>query len=139
VRITSVAQARAAYHDRNTSDATVWTQQVAIGPHGVVSRYTYTVPAGRKALVASAYARWRRVTVAAPVGKITLFLNQGVGSGMNADIHNLLNTVDAIESISGPGGLFMGPASGVVCNTGDLGTGGTCDYSATHFITEFDA
>ena len=69
MRIVNPFSGRPADYDRNPSTATgANTSQVAIAPHAFVTRWTYTVPAGRKSRVGNALGHMFRNSAAGTLG-----------------------------------------------------------------------
>ncbi len=140
-----------AQSDRNPTIIQIRFFGVA-GPHGEAVRWSYTVPAMRKAFINNAFSFLRIVTVAAPAGfrlsQIFADLNPVLGPPVvpSADRAFLTfaflgendNTIGnhADRNISDAGFLIAGLT--IIATTHDVSTGGTVGYDLTALITEFD-
>lgn len=131
---------RAAYYDRNASTIVNTASNFAVAPHALTQRWSYTVPAGRKAYFESSSSLVHVVTVSAPNGQRSakLRINTGtLASLMRNDLYN--NTVDA-SSTQNSGQLGLALAGHILdFADSDLGTGGTVDFVGEAKFTEFDA
>ena len=138
MRVSQAPSTRGFWHDRNPSDlqSTQFTGS-AVAPHGATTRWTYTVPTARKAYLGSLMLRWRRVTVAAPVGQITI--NFRIGGLQRALVQNTLNAVDSIEMVPLVLNMSLTAANAIDSLSTDLGTGGTCDIHTALQAVEYDA
>lgn len=142
MRITSSQFAsRPDYFDRNPIIR--WQQYVAAGiaPHGGTVRWTYTVPAGKKAYLENGFMQTRRDSVAAPAGQALASIRYTPNGGTIArfaatDVStNAVGDKDAV--VLGPLALLM--VGDVVDSlTQDGSTGGVMTHIATAKITEFD-
>lgn len=137
MRFSSLITARPAPEDRSPLIIGGNGVSTNIAPHGAVTRWTYTVPIGRKARVSTAWMRWRRVTAAAPPGIVQI--NIQVTSSMLGDIRTTKNAVDDGESMVFSGATYL-PSSGNILQTDqDASTGGTADYGSAFSGVEYDA
>ena len=138
MKITSTgAGARGAYYDRNPLNASVSYSSAGLAPAGTTTRFTYTVPAGRKALLTGGHIRWRRPTAAAPVGLVTFNIQDAlVNLGL---VRTANNVVEAVEGYALALGQYEVAGTTILGQTTDTSTGGSCDYDASLSITEFDA
>lgn len=110
------------------------------GPHGVTTRDSYTVPAGRRAVITSMYLHFQRITVAAPIGvyQSAIVLTQSGNSYTLCRIMSVGNVVNDNLSIVNPGQVFLNAGDFVGIETSDASTGGTVGYRAQMAVTEFD-
>lgn len=143
MRITSSqAVARPNYIDRNPIQRLQSATVLATGPHTTTQRYSYTVPAGKRAIVEFIEQHIRRDTAAAPVGIVQVFHQYTPfgGSLSNFSI-TALATNGALDNISQNFSVGKGMAAGDVISgsTNDVGTGGTLTYVLGMAIVEFDA
>jgi len=60
--------ARPAYYDRDPVMVNQESSLAALAPHGSTTRFTYTVPSGKKAYMEVSYADVTVITAAAPAG-----------------------------------------------------------------------
>lgn len=111
-----------------------------VAPHANTSRASYTVPAGKRALIQACLGSVMRDTVGAPVGRYGLFVERddGVTPDTILSLTSLANTVGAYNSLSYADQSYMKAGDIVTIYTGDLSTGGTVSYFAHVSITEFD-
>lgn len=129
--------------DRNPKDADQGYAATGVAPHALATRWTYTVPANRKALVSSIRVFLARATVAAPVG-ISLAAVRRTPSGgsvitiCQAQIGETNNAGDK-DSLYGAANVYALAGDTIDGVTRDLSTGGTIDYMVNASIMEFDA
>lgn len=111
-----------------------------IAPHANTSRVSYTVPAGKRALIQACLGTTIRDTVAAPIGRFGLFVERddGVSPDTILSLTSLANTIGANNQLSYADQSYMKAGDIVTIWTGDLSTGGTVSYFAHVSITEFD-
>lgn len=129
--------ARAAYYDRNP---TVFSKQLGISaaaPHAITTRWSYTAPTGRKALLGGGVAQVNRATAATTVGVLLAQVADTSANVLQAFFND--NTVGhSIVSIGLIGGLVLAGQT-ITGADEDLSTGGTGDFSTSVNILEFDA
>jgi hypothetical protein len=141
MRINNVFSGRPAYYDRNPTLPNQRFGQNAVAPHGLTTRFTYTVPSARKAFLGALYAHVFRVTAGAPVGLVVCTVTHTNG----ANIANLVdfaftdNTLLAQRQVAYGSSDVMVAGDTLVLQTSDGSTGGTVDYRIDSKITEFDA
>jgi hypothetical protein len=136
------ASARAVWYDRNPLNVPFQYAADGVGPHVDTIRTTYTVPGARKALIEFAHIRVERAGVAAPVGRVVLYVTYIPNGGatfellIDVDIGNVVNIDDyhdtVMQFIAGAGDRFD-------IHSADNSTGGTMNYRCTVTATEFDA
>jgi len=142
MRLTNVFSGRPLYYDRNPTTKDNNFDLQAVAPHAQTFRWTYTVPAGRKAYIVAVAARATRSTVAGTPGRFTVqsqLQKSGSGQAFNMYIDSIANTASAEVTDRGSGmvTLLAGDLAGQA--TSDLSTTGTVDYAGGMWTTEFDA
>lgn len=129
---------RNAYYDRNPTDVFNFTSQNALAPHALTNRWTYTVPAGRKAYLSNAFTIIHIVTAATTAGQrsarittpsVTFFLNRSVYA----------NAVDTVDQANNGGTVLLLAGDASSGADVDVSTGGTVDFLYGSSATEFDA
>lgn len=115
------------------------SQQYAIAPHMPTTRWTYTVPAGRNAIVTS-LALWAyRNTVAGTLGSASV--NVYVTSGGAPQLMFFLPIMQNV--IGSGGGIFLGNCLTLLAghtiqmDDSDASVTGTCSFYALAQIVEF--
>jgi len=138
---TPSAVARPHWYDRNPSN--IWRQYAAtLGPHSSTQRWSYTVPAGKKALVEFSIACLLRVTAASTVGEAYAYVYytpSGGTGGSLFEVRLLTNGIGDGKSLIVGQGIMMFAGDQLLGFTGDGSTGGTIEYVIAVKITEFDA
>lgn len=114
----------------------------AVSPHSVTARLTYTVPGGRYAVVENILLRIRRAAVATTPGIVVAYLNyvpvlQG-WSAEHCSVWLTTNSVNDISIICTMLSFTMITGDALWAYTSDSSTGGSCDYSLTVKITEYN-
>ncbi len=138
MRITNPGQARAYPQDRNPLTINQ-LYSATVAPHGVTTRWTYTVPASRKAQMESVLARILRITAAAPVAYADADVAVGNVLSYIAIADLMTNNVGDRISVNLGAAAFLQAGEFVVGRTQDASTGGTISYVASLKATEFDA
>jgi len=139
--INPVASPRAEWYDRNPADASQ-DYYGSLSPHVVTTRWSYTVPSGKKAWVQIATIFCMRRTAATTMGEVYVFLVIVPSGG---SLKRLMiacfvdNTVWVKDKAYGGVGILLRAGDAVNANTADSSTGGTVDYYCGAKITEFDA
>lgn len=140
--IGNVGGARPAYHDRTPLAITQQYSATAVAPHASTTRWTYTVPTGRKFFCQVTFARWVRATAAAPVGNANVLFSYTPNGGVNAVTQEAVGAQNGVglgkETLLGVQGS-LGPGDAVAGGTSDASTGGTIDYRVSMAGIEFDA
>jgi hypothetical protein len=141
MRLTNVGSSRPNFYDRNPlTPTTTGNQSNLVAPHGNTTRWTYTVPTARKALVGSVHASTNRETVAAPAAAQRSFVQRNAApSSFFADAYLLNNTVGAVAQSSVSGGAIILAGDAIAGSDADASTGGTCSFQTDCLVTEFDA
>ncbi|TAJ19063.1 MAG: hypothetical protein EPO65_07665 [Dehalococcoidia bacterium] len=136
--------ARPNYYDRNASDVSLNWNTGGTGPHAATTRATYTVPAGKKALVESAVVYLQRLVAQSSIGLVSISASVWSAGG------SFLYNVAIVTSYTGSG--YQAPAAQHQSNIGvlfagevlklisvDYGTDGTVAYDGSVKIVEMDA
>jgi len=108
----------------------------------VTTRLTYTVPAGKKAMVEVMQVRVRRASAATTVGLAGAYVMLTPSGGVIKEILDTGindNTVNARDNNALGGTMVLCTGDQLDLKTYDLSTGGTCDYFVCYKLTEFDA
>jgi len=130
------------WYDRNPGNQRQLYAVAGVAPHLETIRWTYTVPAAKKAWISAAFVAARRATAATTAGEVrarVVFAPSGgqYGSIIMARIFgNVVNDQD--KAAFGPG-MMMQATDQLLGLTMDLSTGGTIDYEVTAVIVEFGA
>jgi len=142
VRVGFPGGPRLEWYDRNPYHRFQSFQNNNTAPHAITDRWSYTVPAGKKAFVEAGQTYARRVTAAAPVGLVQVTISiQPSGAGVaillvSQIITNNVGDGDHAEIGSGP---VLYPGDLIKGTTYDGSTAGTINLNVTSEITEFDA
>lgn len=142
MRVASLGVARPTYYDRNSIEGSLNYQAYAVAPHADTTRWTYTVPAGKKAYVDSANAIVYRFTAATGVSLVNsrLVITPSGGSAtLIVFAHIETNVVGDNARQNLAGSLLLLSGSTFRGITVDSSTGGTVDYVAAAHYIEFDA
>lgn len=135
--------ARPAWFDRNPKIEAEQYGPVEKTPHNYTTRFSYTVPVGRIALVELLESSVERTVAATTAGyAIAKFLITPEGYGASKDMINayiITNTIGDknYRSVGSTITLFSGDKIEMV--TADLSTGGKCIFYLALKLTEFDA
>lgn len=129
------------FYQQNAITRALGANVTGVAPHAFTDRNTYTVPAGKRALLTSATIALQRVTAAAPIGRYqsTIYVTLNAAS---ADVTRLLavdNTVNFLNQMSLGLQVWLAAGDTVKWATEDLSTGGTVSYWGSFTYTEFDA
>jgi hypothetical protein len=134
--------ARPPYYDRNPK--TIYNEYWAYGvtPHTAATRWTYTVPTARKAIIESAQVRVYRSTAGTAASLVYSTIAYHPTSGTDQFmlvVHIWTNTVgDKDQAFIGLGPMLY--AGDIIEGYDyDASTGGDCDFMETTKLTEFDA
>jgi len=134
--------ARPEWYDRNPAPAAQFYSGSGVAPHSATVRWTYTVPAGKKAMVEFIEcAVWRR-TAATTAGSSRGFIQYTPQGGstvvlLRAEVNTL--TLGDKDCVTTGQALVLKAGDALEAITEDLATGGNCDYILNVKITEFDA
>lgn len=138
MRITTGTLTQSAPYDRAPTEIQQSYFGPAIAPHADTTRWTYTVPAARRAAIDLLEFFWRRNAVAAPTGLIQDYIQEGGGLVYLVLFRTTLNAVDNIQSEGRTGAYIMVAGAVLSFHTSDLGTGGSCDHMGNAHGIEFD-
>ena len=141
MRVSSYTVARPSPVDRNPTTYIFYYGVTASAPSAQTQQLTYTVPAGKRASIQSAFAYLARVTVASTNGRPNVIITVNVGSGNQNVVYVGLraNTVGDTNSINiTDAGQYV---AGTIIRAFDQddSTGGTVDRQMGFTILEFDA
>lgn len=133
---------RPAWFDRNPVQVPKNYYSTAIAPHTLTTRWTYTVPTGKKALLEFALVKAIRSVAATTAGTVYAYLSltpSGLTVVVLGVIELMANSVgDHDASLVGQS-IVLGAGDALLAATLDTSTGGTVDYSLAAKLTEFDA
>ena len=126
--------------DRNAVSVCKAYENLGLAPHGMTLRWTYTVTAGKKAILTYLFASLTRMTVAAPVGQAIVYISAIInGTGINPfSLPMMSNVVGENRQIVIPQCFLMYGADQISAYTFDTSTGGQCAYSVSAQFIEFD-
>jgi hypothetical protein len=137
MRIRATTAGQLTVPDRNPVVRTRMYEAVGIAPHGLTTRFTYTVPTAKHAHVGSASIQLIREAAAAPVGYWRAQLNDA--SNIWLRVGSITNAVgDRVQGDVSPGAIHS-PGESVQCQTQDASTGGTISYAVNVMMVEFDS
>lgn len=140
MRVSSYAVARPAYYDRNAVATYSTYTSSGIAPHTYTVRWTYTVAAGKKAIMEFATILLSTQTPATVNGSREGYLR--VISPATASLLYVVHTSNTSGSISiviNPTQPTFYAADSITGNTFDSGTGGTVYYDMSGKFTAYDA
>ena len=140
--VTSAAAGRPTFYDRNPAPKSNLYSAGAVVPHGSTTRWSYTVPAGKKAWVDALFLAVDRAAAAAPAGTIAANINYVPNGGATAVLGQALlinNTVGAMDKLSVTQFGYLGAGDVISATTVDTSTGGSADLTAGAKYTEYDA
>jgi len=113
-----------------------------VAPHGLTTRWIYTVPAGKKALVETSICRILRITAAAALSFCDArIITGGLTTAQTYSAYALLlnNTINAQITDRSDSPILLLAGQTLSGETNDGSTGGTMNYLVTAKITEFNA
>jgi len=131
------ATARKEWYDRNSLELSREYYGIGVAPHGYTTRWTYTVPTGKKLFVECALASVVRITAATTAGEATAYVYcRGI-----AVVKPLLHTngVGDKDTMNIGRNAVMVGGGALNGGTGDASTGGTTNLRTTALGIEFDA
>ncbi len=136
MKVTSYAVARPAFYDRAAA-ASTQSINVVVAPHAQTTRFTYTVPANRKAYVENIRVFMNRQTSAATAATMVAAIAAGgVELKYLATTNNTpgtqFNDMSTAQVTLYPGDVMTG-------YTIDTSVGGTVNFVIQSKSTEFDA
>lgn len=129
------------FYERNSITRVLYNSQQLIGPHALTVRATYTVPAGRRAVLTATHLWKVRNTAAAPIGEWRASLRLTVNA-VQCTLRSLSswdNTLLIPTNQDTPEAVFLNAGDIIDLLTFDGSTGGTCSYVVGASYVEFDA
>jgi len=142
VRISATFLARPEYYDRNPISRVLSGYYAAQSPHAFTERWSYTVPAGRKALVSELQLYFYRRTAATTVGLVYAYIqvNFVSGGGWVAVLVQEMVTNNVGDKDHAEVGLLLFLSAGDVIRGADAdgSTGGTVSFGESATLTEYD-
>ena len=142
MRFFQLGTARAIPIDRNPTNKGATYGGANIAPHGTTSRFSYTVPAGKKAQLQMGQATILRITAAAPVGiyqAVVLVVHLDANQPWAAYAVSLDNNVGAKSQMNFAGPIDLVAGEQIITSTSDASTGGTVNYNVASSAVEYDA
>ena len=136
MKLGSLSAARPQYYDRNAASVS-GNYGATVGPHAVTTRFTYTVPTGKKCLIEAAYSSIIRASAAGTLGVIALYAGTNTVRAMNLYVYN--NTVNTYYSDKAVTQLTVYGGASYYAVSADTSTGGTSEIIIQFNGTEFDA
>ena len=139
MRVGSLAAARPAFYDRNAA-GNVASYGATVAPHGVTTRWTITIAAGKKAFSELLVIYMERNTAATTPG--TLLGIWQCNSGTFVNQYSTSNTVGYVSSqtYTPTTTLYAGETSSALTADGSSGaTPGTVTFVINFKYTTFDA
>lgn len=133
--------ARPAYYDRNPLILGFSVHQT-FAPHGATDRWSYTVPAGRKAQLEYAFVRTRRTNLATTPNDFDALLRinpAGGGTIVLVLMPVATNTVEAGMTVSVSGPITLNTGDRLFATTIDQSVDGLVTYTITAKLLEYDA
>lgn len=111
-----------------------------VGPHSTTVRYTYTVPAGRVAVLEAVFVEVTRATAPTTAGQARCYVvvtRNGASSLILVEATIFTSTVGVTEwaTLGTPITLLSG--DNVTLRTIDGSTGGTCNYTGSVMISQY--
>ena len=141
MRVSSYAVARPQYYDRNATTKNLAYGAAAIAPHLNTTRFTYTVPSGRKCFVESLSVSSYRDSAATVAGQqlLNIVVYDGVTYCNLISLYYATTTVGAVQTqiLGNNATVYAGHV--ILGATWDLGTGGTQDLRLSAKGSEYDA
>lgn len=142
MRLGSLASARPAAFDRNPVQTIKQYAAFSVAPHVYTTRWTYTVPAGKRAVMTSAHM-WSQLYIAATVvgqrqGDISI-APLGVSQTAVINYYDTDNTANRQIQTYLSQGPLLNATDVITAQTRDSSTGGAVNLSMSATFTEFDA
>ena len=142
MRVSSYAVARPAAFDRNPVQTVKSYASFSLAPAALTSRWSYTVPAGKRAVMTSGNIFVQRNTVATSVGQnqYEIYVAPvGVGATAFMQFYDSDNTLNRSLTLVISQGPLLNATDVVAAQTRDTSTGGSNNVSISATFTEFDA
>ena len=128
---------RLEWYDRNPSGKEWGYSGTGVGPHGLTTRFSYTVPTGKKFILENAYAITIRATVAGTPGYAFCGVSARLYGVVQAKM--LSNNVADIDSMNVGRSVIMKAGEALKGDSQDTSTDGTMTYEVIAHGIEFDA
>jgi hypothetical protein len=142
MRVTQAPTSRASYYDRNPLEIQQTFAFTGFAPHAITTRWTYTVPAARKALVDAVSGSLAVDAVATTRVIVQLYIDldpAGTNTSIVAMQEENQNTVGIIARAFLAPQMLLTAGRIISMQTADNSTGGTIRYQGAMHATEFDA
>ncbi len=142
MRLFAQLPARPDWYDRNPLVVSAYVETGAVAPHAATTRWTYTVPAGKKTALQIGSAWCGAVTLAAAVGDVSAFLQYTPSGGVAAGIVQpgfFGVAADLKDSMIAGATMVMLAGDSLLGRDYDTRTGGTCAFRTAFQGLEFDA
>lgn len=141
MQVSTPASSRAQWYDRNPLAILNTSSLGGVAPHATTTRFTYTVPAGRKALVEVGFVLTERGTAAATAADAgaELVITVGATTAFAVDARVNSNVVGALAELFGGLNLSLLSGNSIAGQDFDASTTGTMTFVQTMKATEFDA
>lgn len=136
MKLGSLSAARPQYYDRNAASIS-GNYGATVGPHGATTRFTYTVPAGKKCIAEAVFSSVTRATVATTAGLVGIYA--GTSTVRSVNIVTTNNTVPVCVQDKGTTQLTVYAGATFTGVSSDASTGGTNEIIIQFNGTEFDA
>jgi len=137
MKVTSYAVARPAYYDRNATSVTNSIAGFSSGPHSTTSRWSTTVPAGKKILIESVFLFMYRVSAPTVNGLTGYFIAVDAPVLATCNIISSLVLAYSTNNLFGNATAYGG--SSIAAYSYDLCTGGSVYYDGNFRGTQFDS
>ena len=141
MRVNNVFSGRPTYYDRNPSAKAQVSHQFSTAPHSSTTRWTYTVPGGRKAYVESISVETIRSVVATTPSDFFADVN-GTFGGVTIYLMRIDTWTNAVgdgKAVYGSSGGLMLAGDSLSGEDSDASTGGLVSFIADAKVSEFDA
>lgn len=113
-----------------------------VGPHGATTRWTYTVPANRLALVTVVNINLMRIVAATTLGQATALIEATI-NGTATTLARVVNYLTAVQTTSLIGAYgqnsLLAASDKLAAVTSDGSVGGQNNYMISAEVIEFDA
>lgn len=142
MQVNSPAASRAAWYDRNPTSEVKTAYSNRVSPHSTTTRWSYTIPAARKAIIEiiSGYTyRDTAATTGAEYGINISFVPNATTGAAISNINVSDNTEGAYNYVQAMGAITMFSGDSLIGDDFDNSTGGTVSYVLSMKGTEYDA
>ena len=128
---------RLEWYDRNPQPQSLYYSGIDVGPHSSISRFSYTVPTGKKFFLENANVLVLRKTAATTEGQVEGYISARIPYIVYAEL--ITNNVGDRSQMNVGRSVIMQAGELLNALTFDLSTGGTLDYIINAHGIEFDA